>query len=94
VLSTDTETPIVTETTMDANLLQALKIVTQLGVERVREDLQELAVLDVLLSVEEPVRDAIMTRMHQDVDDLLELLLCHLTSTVSGKRKRMRPRVQ
>jgi hypothetical protein len=54
VLSTNTETPVVTETSVGTNLLQALKIVTELGVDTVGENLAVLTLDNVALSVEEP----------------------------------------
>ena len=57
VLSTDTETPVVTKTTMSTNFLQALEIVTKLGVDTVGQNLRILAVDDIALSVHEPGRN-------------------------------------
>jgi hypothetical protein len=54
VLTTDTETPVVTETTVSADLLQALEIVTELAVDTVGENLAVLAIDDIALPVEEP----------------------------------------
>lgn len=45
------ETPVVTETTVGTDLLEALEILTELGVHAVGEDLAVLAVDDVTLSV-------------------------------------------
>jgi hypothetical protein len=59
VLSTDTETPVVTETTVSADLLEALEILTELGVDTVGEDLSVLAVDNVTLPVEEPGGDLV-----------------------------------
>ena len=56
VLATDTEAPVVSETTVGADLLQALEIVAQLRVDAVRQDLRVLAIGDIALSVEEPCR--------------------------------------
>ena len=39
MLTADTDTPVVTETTVGTNLLQALKILTELVVQKVRKDL-------------------------------------------------------
>lgn len=59
VLTTDTETPVVTETTMSADLLQALEIVTELGGDTVSKNLAVLAIDDITLPVEEPIRDLV-----------------------------------
>lgn len=45
-----------TETTVGTDLLEALKIVTELGVNTVGEDLGVLAVDDVALPVKEPLQ--------------------------------------
>jgi hypothetical protein len=55
VLATDAEAPVVAETTVSADLLQALEIITELGVDTVGEDLVVLAVDNVALPVEEPL---------------------------------------
>jgi hypothetical protein len=49
----------VTETTVSADLLQALKIVTELAVDTVGEDLAVLAIDDIALPVEEPAWDLV-----------------------------------
>jgi 5-enolpyruvylshikimate-3-phosphate synthase len=59
VLTTDTEAPVVTETTVSADLLEALEVLTELGVDTVGEDLSVLAVDNVALPVKEPGRDLV-----------------------------------
>ena len=59
VLAAHAEAPVVAETTVGPDLLQALQIVTELRVDAVGEDLAALAVDDVAASVEEPVRDLV-----------------------------------
>ena len=61
VLAPHTEAPVVTETTVGADLLQTLEILTKLVVEDVGHHLGSLAVLDVTLPVQEPVRDLVLT---------------------------------
>lgn len=82
VLTTDTEAPVVAETTVGADLLEALKIVTELRVNTVGEDLRVLAVDNVALSVQEPARDLVLGRVLDDGDDTLELFGGELTGTV------------
>ncbi len=85
VLSADTEAPVVTETAVSADLLQALKIVAELGVNAVGKDLAVLAVDDVALSVEEPRGDLVLGRVLDNGDDTLELFGRRLTGTVRGE---------
>jgi hypothetical protein len=55
VLTTDTKAPVVAETAVGADLLQALQVITELGVDVVGQDLRVLAVDDITLPVEEPL---------------------------------------
>lgn len=54
VLATNAQAPVVSETAVGADLLQALEVITELGVDSVSQDLVVLAVDNVALSVEEP----------------------------------------
>lgn len=75
-----------TETTVSADLLQALEIVTELGVDTVGEDLAVLAIDDVALSVEEPGGDLVLGGVLDDGDDTLKLFGGKLSGTVKAKR--------
>ena len=95
VLTSGTEAPVVTQTTVGPDLLESLKILTELVVKDVGHDLGGLAVLGVALPVEEPVRDLVLTgvlkrrdrtdaivttRSHlDDGDQPLDLLLAQLS---------------
>lgn len=84
MLTTDSETPVVTQTTMGTDLLQALEILTQLGLHLVSEDLRVLAVSDVALSVEEPGGDLVLGRVLDDGDDALEFFRGDFSGAVVG----------
>lgn len=81
VLTTDSQTPRVTETTMDTDLLHALKVLTVLVVEIVGEEVGELTVLDILLTIEEPIGDLVLARVLHDGDDTLQISLVEFTGT-------------
>ena len=83
VLTTHAETPVVTETTVGADLLEALEILTELGVDTVGQDLRVLAVDNVALPVEEPRGDLVLGGVLDDGDDTLELFRGKLTGAVS-----------
>jgi hypothetical protein len=82
VLATDTETPVVSETTVSADLLQALQILTQLRVDTVGENVRVLAVHNIALSVEEPRGDLVLGRVLDDGDNSLELFGGEFTGTL------------
>lgn len=60
-----------TETTVSADLLQALQVITELGVDTVGQDLGVLAVDNIALSVEEPGGYLVLSRVLDDGDDSL-----------------------
>ena len=80
VLAADAQAPVVAQAAVGADLLEALEIVAQLGVDAVGQDLEVLAVHDVALSVEEPRRDLVLRRVLDDGYDPLELFRRELTS--------------
>lgn len=80
VLATDTESPVVTETTVSTDLLQAFQIITKFGVDTVGEDLAVLAIDDITLTIEEPGWDLVLGRVLDDGDDPLEFFGGELTS--------------
>jgi len=83
VLSADTEAPVVTETTVRANTLEALEVLTELVVKTVGENLGGLAVLGILLSVQEPGGDLVVQRVLQDLNNLVDLLSAQLSSAAA-----------
>jgi len=72
----------VTETTVSADLLQALEIVTELGGDTVGEDLAVLAIDDIALPVEEPGGDLVLERVLDDGNDTLKLFGGEVTSAL------------
>merc|ERR1711981_27674 len=65
---------------MVAHLLQALKILTEPGIDVVADELTPGTILNAALSVEEPLRDAVVEGLGEDVGDLVLLGLSELTS--------------
>jgi hypothetical protein len=82
VLTTDTEAPVVSETTVSADLLETLEILTELRVDVVGQNVRVLAVDDITLSVEEPGGDLVLGRVLDDGDDTLELFGGELTGAL------------
>jgi hypothetical protein len=82
MLTTHSESPVVTETTMVPDLLQTFEILTHLGIKLRRSQLAVLAVLDILLPVKEIIRDLVGTRVANNVHDSLKLFSTELTGTL------------
>lgn len=72
VLTTHTQTPVVTQTTVRADTLETLEVLTDLAVQAVGDNLRVLAVGDVALSVQEPCRDLVLRGGLEDGHDALE----------------------
>eukprot|EP01017_Pseudomicrothorax_dubius_P025732 TRINITY_DN2811_c0_g1_i1.p1 TRINITY_DN2811_c0_g1~~TRINITY_DN2811_c0_g1_i1.p1 ORF type:complete len:122 (+),score=18.20 TRINITY_DN2811_c0_g1_i1:84-449(+) len=81
VLSSDTETPVVTETSVSLDLLETLEVLTEFGIKVVRGKLVGLSVLEVALTIEEPLWDAMAQWVEDDLLDLVHLVLIELTSS-------------
>ena len=82
-----------TQTTVSPDLLQALEIITELGVDAVSENLGVLAVDNVALTIEEPGWDLVRGGVLDDGDNTLELIGVQLASagiTVLREPKRTR----
>lgn len=73
VLTTYTETPVVSETPVGPDLLQALEILTELAVHTVGENLVVTAIDDIALSVEEPGRNLEVAGVLDDGDLFLSV---------------------
>lgn len=82
MLATNLDAPEVSETTVGSHVLQSLEVLTELGVENVCGNLGVLARSDILLSVEEPLRDLELQRVLDDGDKSLNLIRLELTSSL------------
>jgi hypothetical protein len=72
----------VSETTVCPDLLQALQIITHLGVNSVGQDLRVLAVNDILLSVQEPCWDFELGRVLHDGDNSFKFVRVEVAGAV------------
>lgn len=71
-----------TQTTVSADLLQTLKVIAELGLDVVRQNLRVLTGREVLLSVKEPRRNLELLRRLKDVDNTLQFIRVELTRAV------------
>ena len=76
VLTADAEAPVVAEPAVGADLLQALEVIAELGVDAVGEDLAVLAVDDIALPVEEPGGDLVCIFLMSAISDLRFCIRC------------------
>ena len=82
MLTSDLKQPVMSQTSVLLNLLHALNIVSDLGIQSVGADVQVTTVSVVLSSVQEPDGHAVGARIGDDLGDLLPLLLADLTSAL------------
>lgn len=76
-----------TETTVKTDLLHALPVLSELGINLVGNNVKHGSILAVLLSVEEPVGDIELTGGRDDSLDGLDLLVRKLTGSIMGKKR-------
>jgi hypothetical protein len=70
----------VSQTTVRANLLQALQVFTQFRVNTIGKDLQVFSINNVLLPVQEPCRDLELSGILDDRHYTLKLIRVEFTS--------------
>lgn len=73
-----------TKTTVGTDLLETLKILTELGVDTVGQNLVVLAVDNVALPVQEPGGNLVLGGVLDDGDNSLELFGGELTGTIGS----------
>ena len=61
VLTSDPDTPVVTQATMSPNLLEAFQIFPKFVLKLIGQNLGILAVTMILLSVQEPIRNFVLS---------------------------------
>ena len=66
--------PVVSQTAMSSDFLQSFQVLADLAVEHVGQRLRVLAVLHVLLPVEEPVRNLVLARVRHHRYHLFHLV--------------------
>lgn len=81
MLSPNSESPVVTETSVHTHLLQPFQVLAKSSLKTVRADVLSLTSFVVLLPVKEPVRDSVVLGGLDDVDNLFNLLVAELSST-------------
>lgn len=72
-----------TNTTVSADLLQAFHIFTELVVKTVGQEMAVLAVLGVLLTVEEPIGDLVLAGVLHDGNDAFHVSSVHFTGALA-----------
>ena len=77
-LSSDLDAPPMSETSMVLGLSHSLEILSKSGVQGVGDELRPGSVLWILLSVQEPLWDVVISWSGDDVGDNLDFALNHL----------------
>lgn len=81
VLSTHTQSVVMTDATVAPNLLQSFHVLTELVVEIVDEQVVILSVANVLSSVDHPKGNFVFEGVLDDVDYALKIRLCEFSGT-------------
>lgn len=84
VLSADAESPVMAQTAMMANLLQALQIHTQASANVVGQNVRRGTVDAVLLTIQKPVRHSVLSGLSESLHQLFNLVLVQLSSAFAN----------
>ena len=84
VLALDLEAEVVAETSVLADLLHALKIFSESGINHVGDQLAPSAVSDAALSVQEPLGDAVLGGLGEDVTNSVHFFFSELACSAAG----------
>lgn len=79
MLPSNPQTPIMTQSTMGANLLQPLQVLAQFTFHPVGQYLRVLAIYNVSLTIEEPCWDFVLGRIIDDGYDPFEFFGCYFS---------------
>jgi hypothetical protein len=75
VLTSDPDSPVMTETSVSTNLFQSFNILTQLVIKTVGNDLRVLSVHNILLSIQKPIWNLVLTRVLHNSDDTFQFII-------------------
>lgn len=68
LLTSDLESPEVSETSVGSDLLQSFQIFSELGVDTVGDELGPVSITDVSLSVQEPLGNVVVCKCEKKLD--------------------------
>jgi hypothetical protein len=77
----------VTQAAVQTNLLHALEVVSELGVEVVRHNLIVFAVAAIVLNVQEPLRNVKLQRIRDDSLNRFDLILAQLAGAANQSKQ-------
>ena len=83
MLTSDSKSPLVSETSVGLDLVHSFDVLSEFGFEHVGGHLQVFALLVVSQSVEEPSGNSVSFRVVDDVSDGISLFLVQLTGSES-----------
>jgi len=78
---------------MSTNLLQSLQILTKFIIETVGKELRVLAIHNILLSIEEPFGDFVLSRVLQDRDNSFKFFGRELAGTKNNVQVSTQPEI-
>ena len=83
-MTSDSLSPVVSETSVLLGLSHSLAILSESGIEVVRDELEVVSISGVSLSVEEPGGNVVVLGSGEDVINKGDLLLGELSSSLGG----------
>jgi len=84
VLTSDLQAPEMSKTSVTSDLLESFKIFSELSIQSVGSQLGESTILEILLSVQEPLGDTVADGVSNDFLDLVHLFFRKVTGSSVG----------
>jgi len=84
VLTSDLQSPEMSETSITSDLLESFKIFSELSIQSVGSQLRESTILEILLSIQEPLGDTVADGISNDFLDLVHFFFREITSSSVG----------
>jgi hypothetical protein len=71
---------------VSSDLLESLQVLSELGVNTVRDELRPGALTDISLSIEEPLGNVVVSGLGKNVVDLINVLFLQFSSSIPSKK--------
>jgi len=89
LLTSNLVAPEVSQTSVSSDLLESLQVLSELGINTVRDELRPCALTDISLSIEEPLGNVVVSGLGKNVVDLINVLFLQFSSSIPSKMVRM-----
>ena len=84
MLTSNSETPVMSNTTVSSDLLQSFNVITELSIHVVSQQMRRSTGRSILLSVQHPIRDLELLGVLHDSNETLDFFFVQFTGSSAG----------